>query len=46
MIMKLDMNKAFDRMEWPFLIEILYAMGFGEYSQRLIYSRILPFVEW
>lgn len=38
--MKLDMKKAFNRMEWPFLIKILNAMGFGENFQRLIYSSI------
>ena len=34
--MKLDFNKAYDQMEWCFLVEILIAFGFCAKTVRLI----------
>ncbi|XP_026417342.1 uncharacterized protein LOC113312820 [Papaver somniferum] len=36
MVIKLDMSKAFDRIEWNFLIDILKKIGFHEYWCKLI----------
>lgn len=29
-LLKLDISKAFDTVEWPFLLQVLQAMGFGQ----------------
>ena len=33
---KIDMNKAYDRIEWSFVLEILKCCGFGESFVKLI----------
>lgn len=38
MILKIDMKKAFDSMELPFIIRLLDAWGFEEHFQQLIQS--------
>jgi hypothetical protein len=30
LLLKLDISKAFDTLSWPFLLELMRAMGFGE----------------
>lgn len=40
MVMKIDMKKAYDRMGWIFLIQVLKAWGFCDHFQQLIYSCI------
>jgi hypothetical protein len=36
LLLKLDIAKAFDTVEWPFLLDIMQAMGFGTYWRRWI----------
>lgn len=38
MIMKIDIKKAYDSMEWSFIIRVLKAYGFSDQFWRLIYS--------
>ncbi|XP_060974235.1 uncharacterized protein LOC133039370 [Cannabis sativa] len=38
MAMKLDMHKAYDKMEWTFLDKVLEANGFDERSRKLLMS--------
>ncbi|XP_026384009.1 uncharacterized protein LOC113279533 [Papaver somniferum] len=38
--LKLDMSKAFDRLEWPFLLKILQSFGFCEEWCQLIHQCI------
>lgn len=38
MLLKGDMKKAYDRLEWGFLSKVLDAWGFSEGVQRLIHS--------
>lgn len=40
MVLKVDMKKAYDRIEWIFLIWVLKAWGFSEHFLKLIYSCI------
>ena len=40
MTLKLDMSKAYDRVEWHFLIEIMKKMGFCDAWVNLIYGCI------
>ena len=37
MAMKLDMSKAYDKVEWKFLIKIMEKMGFCEKWKSLIF---------
>lgn len=39
--LKLDMAKAYDRLEWRFLLRTMKAMGFSETARDLIYIEIL-----
>lgn len=38
MVMKLDMKKAYDSMEWNFIFQVLQAWGLNEHLNRLIHS--------
>src|SRR4051812_33033870 len=40
MALKLDMSKAYDRLEWQFLVEVLSSMGFPAPMVNLIKSCI------
>ncbi|XP_042065480.1 uncharacterized protein LOC121808994 [Salvia splendens] len=42
MVLKLDMEKAYDRVQWSFLIKILRKMGFSERGLGLIENCISP----
>ena len=42
--LKLDMSKAYDRIEWNFLIEVLQSMGFSQKWQNLIFNCISSFL--
>lgn len=35
-LLKLDVAKAFDTLEWPFLLDVLHGMGFGPGWRRWI----------
>jgi hypothetical protein len=35
-LLKLDVAKAFDTVQWPFLLDVLQAMGFGTHWRRWI----------
>lgn len=39
-IIKLDMEKAFDRLEWPFLEEVLKSFGFSSKFMNLVHCYI------
>lgn len=42
--MGLDVNKAFDQVEYPYMLEILYRSGFGETFikwVKLIYQKLM-----
>ncbi|VFQ63978.1 unnamed protein product [Cuscuta campestris] len=40
MIIKLDLSKAFDRMSWDYLENLLGAFGFNEYNQKLLLANL------
>lgn len=40
MAIKLNMNETYDRVEWPFLIQVLMAFGFAKKSINLIITRV------
>ena len=42
MVLKLDMEKAYDRVQWPFLLKVLRRMGFSEKWVSLIENCISP----
>lgn len=48
MILKVDLEKAYDRVEWPFLRQVILAAGFSEHLTNLIMSCIssTSFMEW
>jgi hypothetical protein len=37
---KIDMEKAYDRLEWPFIINVLKCFGFGDKWVNLIHQCI------
>ncbi|XP_026458657.1 uncharacterized protein LOC113359200 [Papaver somniferum] len=40
MVIKLDLSKAFDRLEWVFTIEVFRKLGFSEDWSQIIFQRI------
>ena len=40
MALKIDISKAYDRIEWNFLIEVLQSMGLSHIWQNLIFNCI------
>ncbi|XP_047942726.1 uncharacterized protein LOC125189497 [Salvia hispanica] len=42
MVLKLDMEKAYDRVQWPFLLKILKKMGFSDRWVKFIENCISP----
>lgn len=42
MVLKLDMEKAYDRVQWPFLLKVLRKMGFSDKWLTLIENCISP----
>jgi hypothetical protein len=41
MALNLDLEKAFDKMEWSFLINILHCLGFSPHQSKMIEECIL-----
>lgn len=39
-MLKLDMNKAYDQVEWPFLLFMLHSFGFQELAVELIFRTL------
>ena len=40
LVMMLDMSKAYDRVEWPFLLNIMYRMSFSQRWTNMIHKCI------
>lgn len=40
MVMKIDMKKAYDKMKWTFLVQVLRAWEFNDHFQQMIYRCI------
>lgn len=36
MVLKLDLEKAYDRISWPFLAEVMRQVGFSHEISRLV----------
>lgn len=43
LILKLDMEKAYDKVQWPFLVLVMRKMGFPELWVKLIENCISPY---
>lgn len=37
LILKFDISKAYDRMEWRFLLRVLRVMSFSNHFQNIVY---------